>query len=69
MPRFCDYKNAYSKKTVMDVLAKQKARYPEKKFRAYECPICGKWHITHRTNWSKRKNKEYRKQLQHDSNN
>ncbi len=61
MPKFCDYKNAYSKKTADFILRKQKERYPNKKFRVYECPVCSKWHITHKTNWIRKDTKEFMK--------
>lgn len=49
----CEQKNKYSKETAEKVCSHLREKTGQK-LKIYKCAVCGAWHLTHKTNWTKR---------------
>jgi len=52
----CEQKNKYSKETAQKICNRIRETTGQK-LGIYKCNQCGRWHLTHRTNWTKRPRK------------
>lgn len=52
---YCNGKVSYDKKTAVTA-ANRRFRESHTKLRVYNCPDCGKWHLTHVMHYGERKN-------------
>lgn len=57
----CEQKKQYSKKDAQTTCNYQMSQ-GEKSLRIYQCPTCGFWHLTHKTDWKK---KNYNRRLKY----
>ncbi len=53
----CEQKNRYSKQTAQKVC--DHLREKGQKLKIYECKQCGRWHLSHKTNWTNKPRKNY----------
>ena len=56
----CGEKNRYTKSTAEKVAARNREKFGVK-LRIYRCPSCGEYHLTSKTNWTKKIDKFYDK--------